>query len=582
MRQSKARRDLPVAKSPTGITGLDSITLGGLPQGHVTLIEGGPGAGKTVLALQCLVHSAHHLAKPGIFVAFEETSNNILTNAAGFNWNLPALQKNRLFFLDVQPSFDLIQSGGFDLSGMLAALDAKIDELKATHIAFDAIDVVLSLLDNPAAERRELYRLRDWISARNLTTIITSKAAQAEPNQQRGEFLQFMSDCAIRLEHIVEHGVSERTLRVVKYRGSDFHENEAPFIIGSTGLDVTAVTAREAPDVAASNERISTGVARLDTMLGGGYFRGAGILVTGAPGTAKTTLSGAFTDAACKRGEPTLYVSFDSDTMEIVRNLTSVGIRLDRYTGTSKHPGLLRFSYQRALDGSAETHLLEIQSLARAHRARCLVIDPLSALVNFSDTTRAQSVATRLMNWAKSQGITLFCTSLLSDRTLDTEGSPLHISTVADSWLHLSYVARNGERNRCLSIIKSRGTAHSNQVRELVLSEQGVTLADAYTAGGEVLLGTLRWERERSEEATRRENAEKQNLDRLKLLAEEAALAAQSVALQAQLDAARAALKAFSKSEVTRQESAAGSREGTRSRRGADFQPASAKKRMSG
>jgi circadian clock protein KaiC len=583
MASARARRILPsgkspISKSPTGITGLDSITQGGFPRDHITLIEGGPGAGKTVLTLQSLVHAARHLGEPGIFVAFEETSANIVANAAGFGWDLPALQKKNLFFLDVHPSLDLIQSGGFDLGGMLAALDAKIDSMKAQHIAFDAIDVVLSLLENPEAERRELYRLRDWIAGRGLTTLITSKWAQAESGQQRGEFLQFMSDCAVRLEHIVEQGVSERNLRVIKYRGSEFHENAAPYVIGASGLDVATVCNVESVRGPITAERISTGVPRLDTMLGGGYFRGAGILVTGAPGTAKTTLCGAFCEAACKRGEPTLYVSFDSDTLEIARNLSSVGINLDRYSGTGKRPGLLRLSFQRALDGSAETHLLEIQNLARAHRARCVVIDPLSALVNFSDISRAQGVAIRLMNWAKIEGITLLCTSLLNDGAVEKEGSPLHISTVADTWIHLSYIPRNGERNRCLSIIKSRGTAHSSQVREMVLTRQGVTLTDPYTAGGEVLLGTLRWERERAEEALRRENADRQRLAQLKLLAEEAALSAQVIALQAQLEAARAALKTMTSSDVTRREAAASSREGTRSRRGADSAPARPRK----
>ena len=529
-------------KALTGIIGLDSVTLGGIPVRGITIIDGGPGAGKTVLALQSLVYAARHLREPGIFVAFEENSSRIIAHAASFGWDVPALQPKKLFFLDAQPSIDAVESGAFDLGGMLAALDAKIDQIGARRIVFDAIDAVLSMLDF-GAERRELYRLGNWITTRGLTTIVTSKTAFSASGQQRGEFLQFMADCAISLDHCVVHGVSERSLRVLKYRGSDFHENEAPCVIGSSGFEVASVNDPKTSNAPATSERISTGVERLDTMLGGGFFRNAGILATGAPGTAKTTLGGAFAEAACLRHEATLFVSFDSEPAEVIRNLSSVGIRLGRHVGTARRPGLLRMFYQRALDGSAETHSMQVQNLVREHGARCLVIDPLSALGVYDNDPRAQNVAKRLLNWAKAQGITVFCTSLLEGGALDFESSPLHISTIADTWMHLSYIARNGERNRCLSIVKSRGTAHSNQVRELLLSEHGITLADAYTAGGEVLLGTLRWERERANDAARHDAEQLEHVNKLKLLSEEADLNAQLAAIQRQLEAKRAELK---------------------------------------
>jgi len=564
-------------KSTTGISGLDSVCMGGFPQGRVTLLEGGPGAGKTLIALQFLANAAR-LGEPGIFVAFEEAASRIVANAASFGWELPLLQRKKLFFLDAQPSIEVVQSGGFDIGGMLAALDVKIKQMQAKRIVFDAIDVVLSLLDDPAAERRELYRLRDWIAARGLTAIITSKTTLAPLGRERGDFLEFMADCVVQLKHGVVNSVSQRNLRVLKYRGSEFHENDAPYVIGATGVEVATVNTAAGRRKRVTSERVSTGIPRLDAMLGGGFFRGAAILVTGAPGTAKTTLSGAFAEAACERSEPTLYVSFDSDTGEVVRNLSSVGLRLGRHLGSDTRPGLLRMSYQHAFAGSAETHLLQIQSLAREHGARCLVIDPISALAAGGNETPAQGAAKRLVEWVKSDGITLFATSLLADGSVDTEGSPLQVSTVADTWLHLSYVARNGERNRCLSVIKSRGTAHSNQVRELLLSERGITLADAYSAGGEVLLGTLRWEREQSEEASRRQSKQVARVNSLKLATDEAVLAAQVLALQRQLDVKRAELEASKVIEVARVRTLAQNFDGRQSRRGADHDSSNPRK----
>jgi circadian clock protein KaiC len=559
-------------KAATGITGLDSICMGGIPQGRVTLVEGGPGAGKTVLALQTLVHGAKVLREPGIFVAFEESSDRIVANAACFGWDLMALQKKQLFFLDAQPSIEIIQSGGFDLGGMIAALDEKVRQMRARRIVFDSLDIVMSMMDDSAAERREIYRLRDWIASKGLTGILTSKTSLSAQSQQRAEFMQFMVDCAIRLNHSVLQGVSQRGLRVLKYRGSDFHENEAPYLIGAAGIRVADVEENDSQYRTATTERVSSGVARLDTMLGGGFFRGAGILTTGVPGTAKTTLGGAFAQAACKRGERTLFVSFDSDTPEVVRNLSSVGLRLGRYIGSRKRPGLLRMSYQRALSGSAETHLLKIQDSAREHGARCVVIDPLSSLVLGGNESQAHNVAKRLVDWCKSARITLFCTSLLDESGQDTEGSPIRISTIADTWLHLSYLMRGGERNRCLSILKSRGTAHSNQMRELVLGEHGITLADAYTAGGEVLVGTLRWEREQAEEAARLEAEQLEEVRRVKLTSEEADLAARLNTMEQQLGAKRTELKSLKSNSSRRVASAAGSLTERLSRRSADVE----------
>lgn len=522
-------------KSATGIVGFDEVTGGGLPRGRTTLLLGGPGSGKTIFALEFLVHGALHCKEPGIFVAFEEVSKRIVANASSFGWKLSELQKRRLFFLDAQPVSGLVQSGDFDLSGMLAALEAKIHSMKAQRIVFDALDVMLALLPDAAAKRREVYRLHEWLLKRELTGLITAKTGGDEASsmgQKPFGFMQFMVDCAVMLNHDVVQGVSQRTLRVQKYRGSGFGENESPFLIGASGLEVDATRALANRRGAVSSARLSTGIERLDTMLGGGYYRGANVLITGFSGTAKTTLAGAFAEAACGRGERTLFVSFDSDANEVVRDLASVNIRLAPHVKC----GRLHLISTRTITGSAETYLVHIKSLAAALAIRCLVIDPMSTWSRSANDINARGVAERLTDWAKTKGITLVCTSLVDEMSSAGErDAPMPLSSLADTWIHLSYLMQGGERNRGLSIIKSRGTAHSNQVRELLLSDDKVTLADTYSAGGEVLMGTMRWEKERAEGVAGQLTQVAGTLKRVKLDAEEAELEMRVKALQTEL-----------------------------------------------
>jgi circadian clock protein KaiC len=566
-------KDAPPSKALTGIAGFDQISGGGLPRGRTTLLVGGPGSGKTIFAMQSLVHGARQLAEPGIFVAFEETPQRIAVNLEGFGWDLDALQPGRLAFVDAQPPPDLVQSGTFDLGGMLAVLEAKARAIGAVRIVFDALDNVLELMPDAAARRREVFRLHDWLNRSGFTAVITAKANGAfhhGTGDQPYAFMQFMVDCAIVLNHSVALGVSQRNLRVLKYRGSTFDENESPFVIGPAGFDVAMTRQLGRVDALVSTERVGSGVARLDTMLGGGYYRGATVLVTGFPGTAKTTLSGAFAEAACARGERTLFVSFDSDGSEVVRNLTSVGIRLDRYVDS----GLLRMISARAITGSAETFLVRIKALALAHGARCLVIDPVSTLSKAGNELTAHGVAERLIDWSKADGMTLVCTSLFDELTSGVgTSSPLHVSTLADTWIHLSYLVQAGERNRGLSIIKSRGTAHSNQVRELVLGDDGVTLADIYTAGGEVLMGTLRWEKERAVRLAAETAEVAARLKRVRLDAEEAELEVRVKSLQTELVAKRTEKSLLARATESREGEASDGNTQLRELRGADEAP---------
>jgi circadian clock protein KaiC len=537
---------LSLAKASTGIQGLDEITHGGLPRGRTTLVQGGPGCGKTILSLQTLVNGARVNREPGIFVAFEESSERILANAEAFGWDLPGLQKEKLFFIDSLPDPDLAQSGNFDLQGMLAALSEKAREVGAKRIVFDAVDVLLALLNDAASERREVYRLHEWLLAQNLTAIITAKSGGYEtyaPNRPQLGFMQFMVDCALVLKHEVVSGVSERSLRVIKFRGSAFAENEAPFLIGDRGIEVASSNEMQKIDRVASTERVSTGVSRLDAMLDGGYYRAATVLITGFPGTAKSTLCAAFAEAACARGERTLFISFDSDAAETMRNFASVGIRLERFV----KKGLLRMVLARAITGSPETHLMQIKKFAREHEARCMIIDPISSLLRSGREDTVRGVVERLIDWSKVAGITLVCTALLERAAPEAEGTPIKISTLPDTWIHLHYLVNGGERNRGLSIVKSRGTAHSNQVRELVLTKDGVTLADAYTTGGEVLMGTLRWEKEDAERALLDKNKVAAKLKWATIESEEAVIEVRLKALQLELRAKQAEKESLSR-----------------------------------
>jgi circadian clock protein KaiC len=570
MNPARARRAGIQIKAPTGIMGFDEITGGGLPRGRTTLLAGGPGSGKTIFALQFLVHGARHCEEPGIFVAFEETPKRIAANFETFGWNLAALQKRKLFFLDARPTPDLIQSGTFDLSGMLAALGAKIKEMGARRIVFDAMDIVLTLLPDQAAKRREIYRLHEWLLARELTGIITAKAGgdqESSLDQQPFGFMRFMVDCAVILNHSVVQGVSQRSLRVQKYRGSSFDEHESPFLIGKNGFEVAGARTLGHAHTKVIHERVSSGVERLDTMLGGGYYRGASVLITGFPGTAKTTLSGAFVEASCLRGERTMFVSFDSDFSEVIRNLASVGILLDRFVKN----GLLRIVSVRTITGNAETYLLRIKTFAREHGARCVAIDPVSTMSSSASEMIAHSVVERLIDWSKSEGITMLCTSLVDEMASRTIGmSSLQISTLADTWIHLNYLAQAGERNRGLSIIKSRGTAHSNQVRELILSDAGVTLADIYTAGGEVLMGTLRWEKESAERAANEVAEVAGKLKHVRLNAEKAELEVKVKSLQTELVAKQTEKELLTRTSESREKELSRGRTRVRELRGGD------------
>ena len=530
-----------------------------------------------MFALQCLVNAAKHHQAAGIFVAFEESPSQIQENSAAFDWGLARIPARKLFLLDAHLSASLVATGGFDLTGLLAMLAEKKQEIDAQWIVFDGIDVLLNLLQDPHAEMRELYRLRDWLAGNALTAIVTVKEVDGSPEVAHCGFLQFMVDCVVRVNRRQEERLAVRTLQITKYRGSGFAGAEFPLSFGASGIEVGGSGPVDLVQKAPS-EKLSAGFPRLDAMLGGGVFRGSSTLITGVPGTAKTTLSGKFLEAACGRGERSLLVSFDESPDQIMRNLSSVGIELQKHVRS----GMLTMVSLRTEGIGPEEHLLRISALIRENRPRCMVIDPLTAVAKSGHLGVARSVASRLVAMIKRSEVTLLVTALCETEGPEGESTELQISTIADTWIHLSYLVRSGERNRALTIVKSRGTSHSSQVRELVLAGSGPSLADVYTAGGEVLMGTLRWQREAEESAGKLRQVAQFQLKLRELEFAEASTSAQIAALQKELERQRAEWTLYSCERDVQAESTVLQEGELRKRRGADPAQAGPRKGANG
>ncbi|HXH07398.1 MAG TPA: circadian clock protein KaiC, partial [Vicinamibacterales bacterium] len=539
---------------------------GGLPQGRATLLSGGPGTGKTVFALASLVHGAKALGEPGLFVTFEEDSRRIIANASTFGWGLPDLvRRGRIGFHDARLPRAVIRDGAFDLQGLLAGIGLLVDRHRARRLVLDGLDVLLGTLGDAELERRELFGLHEWLAGSGLTAILTAKtegfldgAAPFYP------YLPYLADCVILFRMAVDERMARRCLRVLKYRGVEHSSNEFPLVISASGVEVASY-GPGVRDYRAPRETIGSGIPRLDRMLGGGFYRGSSVLVSGAPGTAKTTLAAAFLLEACRRGERALFVSLDEAPAQIVRNMAAVGLDLQPHLAT----GRLRMYSIRPRADSPDYHLVRICRAIVEHGARALVLDPISALGG-ARTTDSTDPAKRLLDFAKERGVSVLATTLLAGPDASEEATAADISTMADTWIHLSYVVRSGERNRALTIVKSRGLGHSNQVRELVLSSRGVTLSDVYAAGGEVLMGTLRWEKEEAERLARlrREARAARRRHRLQLALERQR--AQMAALQTEMRASAAELQRLAAERAAERRLERLRTAGLRSLRGAD------------
>ncbi len=474
-------------KCPTGIQGLDEITNGGLPRGRPTLVCGGAGSGKTLLAMEFIVRGIRDYGEPGVFMAFEETEADLTKNVTSLGFDLQDLVDRKLLDLDYVPieRSEIEETGEYDLEGLFVRLNSMIDEVGAKRVAIDTIEALFAGLPNEGILRAELRRLFRWLKEKGVTAVITGE--QGERTLTRHGLEEYVSDCVIFLDHRVINQIATRRLRVVKYRGSSHGTNEYPTMIDEHGLSVLPISSLGL-DYGASTERISSGVERLDVMLGGrGYYRGSSVLVSGVAGTGKTSLAAAFVDAACRRGERCLYLALEEAPAQIIRNMASIGYHLDQWV----HEGLLRFHGVRSTLYGLEQHLVSLHNLVNEFHPSAVIMDPITNLMAVGEPAEVKSMLTRMIDFLKNKGITAFFTSL-TEGGGPVEQTEVGVSSLMDTWLLLRNVEMGAERNRLLFILKSRGMAHSNQVREFRLTDTGIQLREVYVGPGAVLTGSAR------------------------------------------------------------------------------------------
>src|SRR5262245_3043682 len=524
--RKQAERDLP--KAPTGIEGLDEITGGGLPRGRPTLVCGSAGCGKTLLAVEFLVRGATQFGEPGVFMAFEETAEELTQNVRSLGFDVEALTEQQKLLVDhvhVDRN-EIEETGEYDLEGLFIRLGHAIDTLGAKRVVLDTVETLFGGLSNEAILRSELRRLFRWLKDKGVTAVITGERGDGTLTRQGLE--EYISDCVILLDHRVREQVSTRRLRIVKYRGSTHGTNEYPFLIDENGIHVLPLTSLLL-NHPASHERISSGIPRLDTMLGGeGYYRGSSILISGTAGTGKTSLAAHFAHAACARGERCLYLAFEESPQQLVRNMKRIGLDLGPWT----KKGLLRLEASRPTLLGIEAHLAVIHKLVNEFEPQVVVIDPISNFAAAGTEVDAQAMLLRLIDLLKARQITAMLVHLTGGGSA-MESTDVGVSSLIDTWLFVRDIELAGERNRGLYVIKSRGMKHSNQIREFLLTSEGVKLEDVYIGPEGVLTGSMRAAQEDREKATKLVRA--QEIER-----KQRDLTRKRAALEAQIDALRA------------------------------------------
>ena len=474
-------------KAPTGISGLDEITGGGLPRGRPTLITGNAGSGKTLLSMQFLVQGAVKYNEPGVFMAFEETAEELTQNFASLGFDLDKLIANGKILIDyvyIDPS-EIEETGDYDLEGLFIRLGCAIDSIGAKRVVLDTIEVLFSGFKNDVILRAELARLFRWLKDKGVTAIVTGE--RGENALTRYGLEEYVADCVITVDNRMENQIATRRLRIIKYRGSSHGTNEYPFLIEEDGISVLPVTSLRLEHTAPT-DKISTGIECLDDMLdGSGCFRGSSILISGTAGTGKTSFANHFVQAACRRGERCIYFAFEESPSQIVRNMRSIGIDL----GPLISEGLLQIRSIRPMAFGLEMHLLDILRHINKFQPKVVVFDPISNLINVGVIEDVKSMLTRLIDFMKTKEITTICTSLVD---IEDEGQTGQgASSLMDTWIKLRMFETDGERNRGISVIKSRGMKHSNQIREYLLTDRGVRILDVYLgAGAGLLMGSAR------------------------------------------------------------------------------------------
>jgi circadian clock protein KaiC len=462
-------------KTPSGINGLDEITFGGLPSGRCALVCGGPGCGKTLMALEFLVRGARDYGEPGVFIAFEETAEEIKANVLSLGFNLDELIKKNLLRIDYIKvnRIEIEETGEYDLEGLFIRLGYALDAINAKRLAIDTIESLFSGFDNHAILRAELLRLFHWIKERKVTTIITGERGDGSLTRQGLE--EYVSDCVITLDHRIKNQVSTRRLRIVKYRGSFHGTNEYPFIIEEKGITVLPITSLKL-DHSVSKNIISTGIPEMDEMLGKkGYYEGSTIMISGTAGTAKTILSAFFTQELCRNNKKVSYFAFEESPKQLIRNMASVGIKLEKCVKN----GLLQIHSSRPTLYGLEMHLIKMYKLIKIFHPSAIIVDPMTDLISIGSSLEVRNMLTRLIDMLKTEGITALFTSLTKHESQNNIGlTEEGVSSLIDTWVHLRDIEVDGEKKRGISIIKSRGMNHSSKIREFQITNHGIKIMD--------------------------------------------------------------------------------------------------------
>ena len=526
-------------KALTGITGLDEITLGGLPRGRPTLVCGSAGCGKTLLAMEFLVRGVTEFGEPGACITFEETESELAQNVRSLGFDVDALVRDgRLAFDHVHiDKREIEETGDYDLEGLFLRLGFAIDSVGAKRVVLDTIESLFSGFSNMAVLRSEVRRLFRFLKDKGVTAVITAERGDGTLTRQGLE--EYVSDCVILLDHRVHQQLSTRRLRIVKYRGTSHGTNEYPFLIDDHGISVLPVTSLGL-NHRVSSERVSSGIAQLDAMLGGGYYRGSSVLVSGTAGSGKSTISAHFADATCGRGESCLYLSFEESRDQIVRNMRSVGLDLDKWL----RDGLLRIESARPTLHGLEMHLAQVHRLVAELAPRAVVIDPISNFTSAGVQTDAAAMLLRLIDFLKSNGITAMFVNLTSGGSA-LEATEAGVSSLIDTWLILRDIEAGGERNRGLYVIKSRGMKHSNQIREFMITSEGIQLEDVYVGPEGVLTGSLRASQEAREQAAAVEREQEMQRREADFARRRAVLQAQITELEHEVKSVEQESKAF-------------------------------------
>ena len=544
-----------IDKAPTGIQGFDDITLGGLPRGRSTLVCGGAGCGKTLFAAEFLVRGATQFGEPGVFMAFEETAQDLRANVASLGLDFDDLQAKKKLVVDyvhVERS-QIQETGEYDLEGLFIRLGHAIDSIGAKRVVLDTLEVLFAGLDNVGIVRAELRRLFQWLKEKGVTAVITAERGDGALTRHGLE--EYVSDCVVLLDHRVNDQVSTRRLRVVKYRGSRHGTNEYPFLIDDRGLSVLPATT-VALDHHVSDERLLTGIPGLDAMLGGkGYYVGSSILVSGTAGTGKSSMAAHFADAVCRSGKRCLYFAFEESPHQIVRNMRSIGIELEPWI----RDGRLSIRAARPATQGLEMHLVTMHKQVQDSQAEAVVIDPISNFLAVGTESEVHAMLGRLFDLLKGRQITTLMTNLTTGGR-PTEATDVGLSSLVDTWILLRDIEVNGERNRGLYILKSRGMPHSNQIREFTIGPRGVELRDVYGGVDGSLTGAARMEQEQRDQAATAE-AQREIARRQRALEKRRqALEAQVRALHAKLDAEADELQGFIEDTTSTQRAEADSR----------------------